>query len=142
MDLTQGVPISIQLKTTVKQEDTQDFLFDLTGQIIKIGDTLYIRYKEKQDGVEIPVTIKVEPDGTIQLIRSGEMRMRLRFRYQESMETTYRTPYGLFHITTKTHNLRFSLKDRPVSGRIVIDYDLLSQQQLMGNYHLELDFTA
>lgn len=145
MDLTQGVPVSIQLKTVVNQgEDKQDFLFDLTGQIVKIGDTLYIRYKELQDGSdeETPVTIKIEPDGKIQLIRSGEMRMRLKFAYQEKQETTYRTPYGLFQISTFTRNLRFSLKDQPISGSVLIDYDLFSQGNRVGEYHLELTFTA
>lgn len=144
MDLTQGTDISIQLKTEVKQAgETKDFFFDLTGQIVKIGDTLYIRYKEVQDGgEETPVTIKVEPDGKIQLIRSGELRMRLKFGYQERLETTYRTPYGLFEIATFTHNVRFSLKDQPVSGSIIIDYDLYSQSEKVGEYHLELEFTA
>lgn len=144
MDLTQGTDVSIQLKTEVKQGgEKKDFFFDLTGQIVKIGDTLYIRYKEVlEEGQETPVTIKVEPDGKIQLIRSGELRMRLKFGYRERLETTYRTPYGLFEITTFTHNLRFSLKDQPVSGSIVIDYDLYSQSERVGEYHLELEFTA
>jgi uncharacterized beta-barrel protein YwiB (DUF1934 family) len=145
MDLTTGVPVSIQLKTNVKQENEQrDFFFDLEGQIVKMGDTLYIRYKEEpaEGGPAVPVTIKIEPDGKIQLIRAGELRMRLKFGYQEKLETSYRTPYGLFQISTFTHNLRFSLKDQPVSGTILVDYDLYSQAEKIGEYHLELEFTA
>lgn len=144
MDLTQGIPISIQLKTVVNQADEKkEFYFDLVGQIVKMGDTLYIRYKEEQEvGEPIPVTIKIEPDGKIQLIRAGELRMRLKFGYQEKLETTYRTPYGLFQITTFSHNVRFSLKDQPISGSILIDYDLYSQAEKVGEYHLELEFTA
>lgn len=144
MDLTQGTNVSIQLKTEVSQGgEKKEFFFDLDGQIVKIGDTLYIRYKEKQeDGEEVPVTVKVEPDGKIQIIRSGDLRMRLKFGYRERLETSYRTPYGLFQITTYTHNLRFSLKDQPVSGSIIIDYDLYSQSEKVGEYHLELEFTA
>lgn len=144
MDLSQGTTVSIQLKTIVNQEDDKkEFFFDLDGQIVKIGDTLYIRYKEElEDGNPTSVTIKVEPDGKIQLIRAGELRMRLKFGYQERLETTYKTPYGLFQITTFTKNLRFSLKDQPVSGSILIDYDLFSQNEKIGEYHLELEFTA
>lgn len=145
MDLTAGVPVSIQLKTVVKQEEEQrDFYFDLEGQLVKMGDTLYIRYKEEpaEGGEAVPVTIKIEPDGKIQLIRAGELRMRLKFAYQEKLETSYRTPYGLFQISTFTHNLRFSLKDQPVSGTILVDYDLYSQSERVGEYHLELEFTA
>lgn len=144
MDLSQGTPVSIQLKTIVEQAgEKREFYFDLLGQIVKIGDTLYIRYKEEQEeGAAVPVTIKIEPDGKIQLIRAGEMRMRLKFAYQERMDTSYRTPYGLFQISTFTKNLRFSLKDQPVAGTILIDYDLYSQTEKIGDYHLELEFTA
>ena len=73
MDLTQALPIAIHLETVTVQEGTrQDFVFDVAGQIVKIGDTLYIRYKEEatDSTEEIPVTIKILPDGSIQLIRT------------------------------------------------------------------------
>ena len=75
MELSQGTPISIKLRTKVKQQgEVQDFYFDLKGQMVTIGDTLYIRYKEMQEetGDEIPVTIKLVPDGHVQLIRAGD----------------------------------------------------------------------
>ena len=145
MDLSTGVPVSIQLKTIVQQGSEQkDFFFDLEGQLVKMGDTLYIRYKEEllEDTEPTPVTIKIEPDGHVQLIRAGELRMRLRFGYQEKLDTSYRTPYGLLQISTFTHNLRVSLKDQPMSGKILVDYDLYSQTERIGEYHLELEFTA
>ncbi|EJZ8459792.1 DUF1934 domain-containing protein [Enterococcus faecalis] len=145
MDLSTGVPVSIQLKTIVQQGNEQkDFFFDLEGQLVKMGDTLYIRYKEEllEDTEPTPVTIKIEPDGHVQLIRAGELRMRLRFGYQEKLDTRYRTPYGLLQISTFTHNLRVSLKDQPMSGKILVDYDLYSQTERIGEYHLELEFTA
>jgi len=145
MDLSTGVPVSIQLKTIVQQGNEQkDFFFDLEGQLVKMGDTLYIRYKEEllEDTEPTPVTIKIEPDGHVQQIRAGELRMRLRFGYQEKLDTSYRTPYGLLQISTFTHNLRVSLKDQPMSGKILVDYDLYSQTERIGEYHLELEFTA
>ena len=145
MDLSTGVPVSIQLKTIVQQGNEQkDFFFDLEGQLVKMGDTLYIRYKEEllEDTEPTPVTIKIEPDGHVQLIRAGELRMRLRCGYQEKLDTSYRTPYGLLQISTFTHNLRVSLKDQPMSGKILVDYDLYSQTERIGEYHLELEFTA
>ncbi|EPX3603896.1 DUF1934 domain-containing protein [Enterococcus faecalis] len=145
MDLSTGVPVSIQLKTIVQQGNEQkDFFFDLEGQLVKMGDTLYIRYKEEllEDTEPTPVTIKIEPDGHVQLIRAGKLRMRLRFGYQEKLDTSYRTPYGLLQISTFTHNLRVSLKDQPMSGKILVDYDLYSQTERIGEYHLELEFTA
>lgn len=144
MELKNGLPVSIHLKTKVQQHgEVQEFLFDLQGQIVQIGDTLYIRYKELQeDGQEIPVTIKVLPDGDVQLTRAGEVRLRLKFAYRTRKETTYNTPYGVMYFGTYTKNLHVSLKDRPVSGQVLIDYDLYNADELMGEYSISLDFTA
>lgn len=144
MNINEGIPAKIKVQTKVTQNnETEDFVFDLPGQVVKMGDTLYIRYKEIQpDGQETPVTVKVTPDSQVQLIRSGESRMRLRFAYREKLETSYKTPYGIFMITTYAQNLHVSLKDRPFSGIITIDYALLMKEEKVGDYHLVLEFTT
>lgn len=144
MDLKKGLPVSIQLQTKIKQhKEVKDFFFDVTGQIVKIGDTFYIRYKEAaEDGTEVPVTIKIYPDGKIQLTRGGEIRTRLKFSFHERVENSYRTPYGMFQIATYAHRLHFSLKDRPISGRVNVDYDLYSMNEKIGEYQFTLNFTA
>ncbi|HAP7429555.1 TPA: DUF1934 domain-containing protein, partial [Enterococcus faecium] len=95
-----------------------------------------------ETGDEIPVTIKLVPDGHVQLIRAGEMRMRLKFGYKERLETSYRTPYGMIQIATFTKELHVSLKDRPTAGKVRIDYDLFMGPEKIGEYYLTLDFTA
>jgi uncharacterized beta-barrel protein YwiB (DUF1934 family) len=144
VDLTKGIPVAIRLKTEVTQNnELQEFLFELSGQVVKMGDTLYIRYKEVQeDQSEVPVTMKLSPDGTIQLIRSGEMRLRLKFVYREKADTSYQTPYGVMFFSTYTNNLHFSLKDQPTSGKVSIDYDLFTAGDKIGEYKLSLEFTA
>lgn len=145
MERSNGTPISIKLRTKVQQNgEQQDFFFDLKGQMVKIGDTLYIRYQEVQEGTnkEVPVTIKLMPDGHIQLIRAGEMRMRLKFGYRERLETIYKTPYGMIQVETFTKELHVSLKDRPTAGKVLIDYDLFMGSEKLGEYYLTLDFTA
>ena len=144
MELKNGLPVSIKLATKVTQhQTTEDFYFELAGQLVTIGDTLYIRYQEVQeDGQKIPVTIKIMPDGAVQLTRSGDMRMRLKFVYREMVNTSYNTPYGTLLFSTYTKNLRVSLKDRPASGKLVIEYDLYMADEQIGNYQINLDFTA
>lgn len=144
MELKNGLPVSIKLATKVtQQQTTEDFYFELAGQLVTIGDTLYIRYQEVQeDGQKIPVTIKIMPDGAVQLTRSGDMRIRLKFIYREMVNTSYNTPYGTMLFSTYTKNLRVSLKDRPASGKIVIEYDLYMADEQIGNYQINLDFTT
>lgn len=144
MNLNEGIPAKIKLHTkAVQHNQTEKFDFDLTGQIVKMGDTIYIRYQEVQpDGSEVPVTVKVTPDGNISIIRSGEMRMRMKFAYRKQMETHYKTPYGMFLISTYTHNMHISLKDNPFSGVLTIDYALFMKSEQVGDYHLVLEFTT
>lgn len=140
-----GTPIQIQLQTEVFQnDDKQEHFFDVPGQLVKMGTTLYLRYAEPSiDGEkEVPVTIKIEADGSIHLIRAAQQRTRLTFNYQEKNHTNYRTPYGVMEIYTFTNNLRVSLADNPTSGKISIDYDLFAGEEKLGVYHLRLQFTA
>jgi len=145
VDLTQALPIAIHLETVTVQEDTrQDFVIDVDGQIVKIGDTLYIRYKEEATDAteEIPVTIKILPDGSIQLIRAGEMRLRLKFTYKERNESQYKAPFGMLFFSTYTHNLHVSLTDKPIAGAVSLLYDLYMAEQKIGEYSLSLTFTV
>lgn len=145
---TSGIPIAIQLQTEIFQNGQLDeHFFDVPGQFVQIGDSLYLRYQEpvkKEDGTQesINVTFKIEPDGSVQLIRADEHRMRLRFSYQEENFTNYRTPFGILQIRTVTNNLRVTLKDRPASGNVLIDYELYAGRERLGVYHLRLKFTA
>lgn len=145
MEERKSVPVMIQVKTEVFQEnETREFFIEEEGQVVRIGEVLYIRYNEVMEGVEtpVPVTMKIMPDGSVQLIRAGEVRMKLKFDYQKSNETHYQTPFGVMWIKTFTTNLRVSLKDQPFSGSVQIDYDLFGGEEKIGVYHLELNFTA
>lgn len=144
MSIQQGSPAKIKLRTTVIQNNQkEEFAFDLNGQVVQMGDTLYIRYKEKQeDGETVPVTVKITPDSTISIIRSGKVRMQMKFAYRKKMDTNYRTPYGIFLISTYTEDLHVSLKDRPFSGIVTIDYGLYMKEAKVGDYHMVLEFTT
>ena len=146
MKVKNGTPIQIQLQTEVFQEGQKDeYFFDVLGQLVQVGSNLYLRYQEDaQDGSgdKIPVTIKIEADGTVQLIRAGAQRTRLKFNYQERNSSNYRTPYGMMEINTFTTNMRVSLKDQPLAGEISLDYELYAGIEKLGVYHLRLKFTA
>lgn len=139
-----GTPVQIQLQTEIYQDgDKQEHFFDVEGQLVKMGSAIYLRYEESEEGNSpIPVTIKIEADGTVQLIRASETRTRLRFNYQKENHSNYRTPYGMMEVRTFTNNLRVTLKDQPTSGQVSIDYDLYAGDEKLGVYHLRLAFTA
>ncbi|RHH69581.1 MULTISPECIES: DUF1934 domain-containing protein [Vagococcus] len=145
MSQREKTPVNILVKTEVTQEgEFKEFLIDVNGHMVVINDVLYLRYDELLEGVDkpVPVTIKVLPDGDVTLIRSGEVKMKLNFSFEQRRETTYSTPYGMMSIFTLTNHLHVSLKDNPTSGDIAIDYDLFAGEEKLGMYHLVINFTA
>lgn len=140
-----ATPVLIQVQTKVHQNNEElDYLVEVEGQTVKIGDVLYIRYEEMMEGIDtpVPVTIKLMPDGVVQLIRSGEVRMKLMFEYQKKLETSYNTPYGMMTIATYTKDSDIRLKDNPFSGHVKIEYDLYGGEEILGNYQLNVNFTV
>lgn len=144
MSEREKIPVSISVKTEVTQEhELKEFLIDVTGHMVRVGDVLYIRYEELLEGIDtpVPVTIKLLPTGEVTLIRSGEVKMKLHFAYQEKKESTYATPYGMMTIATLTNNLHISLRDEPNSGEVTIHYDLFAGEEKLGMYHLNIKFS-
>ncbi|MGX7419819.1 DUF1934 domain-containing protein [Carnobacterium gallinarum] len=143
MDLKAGTDVKIHLTTQVSQYGTpEQHVFDVMGQMVQMGSGLYLRYIEIEEGQEIPVTIKVEADGTLTLIRAGATRTRLRFGMGERYVTNYTTPQGVIALETVTHKMQVSLKEKPFSGEIDINYDLYLGEEKLGEYKLQLLFTA
>lgn len=145
MEERKSVAVAIKVKTEVyQQEEFKEYFFEVEGQMVRIGEVLYLRYEEIMEGIDtpIPVTLKILPDGEVTLIRAGEVRMKLQFAYQERKETQYSTPFGMMSIMTETNKIRVSLKDKPDSGRIQIDYDLFAGDEKLGVYHLDIEFTS
>ncbi|MCD2255969.1 DUF1934 domain-containing protein [Lactobacillus sp. CC-MHH1034] len=148
MDLTSAIPIEIHLQTKVAQEgETTQHVFDEPGQLVQIGETLYFRYSEvdPDTGAKTPVMIKVMPNGDVQLSRLSRqdgINLKLFFSLGNRMIARYQTPYGVIPVETVTPKLHFRIKDRPVSGELYIEYQLFAGKQHIGNYQLQLLFTA
>lgn len=148
MDLTNATPIEIHLETLVKQEgDTTKHVFDEPGQLVQMGDTLYFRYSEidQDTGAKTPVMIKVMADGDVQLSRLSHqdgVNLKLFFSLGNRMIAQYKTPFGVIPVETVTPKLHFRMKNRPVSGELYIEYQLFAGETHIGDYQLQLQFTA
>lgn len=147
MELKNGQGIQVHLETTIHQEgESQQFIFDAPGQLIQMGNTLYIRYHETTSGKEkkepIPVTIKIQPEGNVQIMRGEKKHTRLKFSYEKKVPISYATPQGVFSIESYTPYLHFSLKDQPLHGQLDLHYALYAKENLLGMYELQLTFSV
>lgn len=136
-------PVNILVKTQVTQENEfKEFLVDIKGQAVTVGEVLYLRYEESLEGLEktTPVTIKLLPTGEVTLIRTGEVKMTLHFAYEKRKESSYATPYGMMTIATYTKEMLIRKDDSESSGNIEINYDLYAGEEKLGEYQLEIRF--
>lgn len=77
--LSTGVPVMIHLETHIKQDDNvSDYQLDVDGQLVQMGQNLYLRYLEPNDetGEKTPVTMKFTSEGEVHLTRNAEAELR------------------------------------------------------------------
>ncbi|WP_083479142.1 DUF1934 domain-containing protein [Lapidilactobacillus concavus] len=138
------IPIQIQLRTHLEQDgQIEDHRFNEPGQLIQIGTTSYLRYEEhdRETRTQTPVTFKLQEDGGIILTRGqGQLRVQFHFYLNQEVEMAYATPYGQIPLMIHTTRIDIQRADDASSGRIEVDYQLLTQQQALGKYQLRLIF--
>ncbi|WP_252902753.1 DUF1934 domain-containing protein [Paucilactobacillus hokkaidonensis] len=133
--------MQVKLKTTIVQDDEkQQFDFDEPGQLVQLQDIYYLRYQEGTK--KIPVTFKFDTDGDIYLTRNATNRTRFQFSPNQTFETHYQSEYGLIKLAVKTLKILQEVDFKAGQGKIAIDYQLLSQNQLLGMYQIRLQFNA
>lgn len=143
-ELTNGMPAEIFMESSyVQNGETHHHVFEEKGRVIYINNSYYIRYEEKIDGESVvPVTVKINPNGTVNLIRRGEYMTRLTFSSEEITETQYKTAAGIMPIRVETQDLKISYYDRPFAGRVSADYVLYFNEEQLGSYQIRLRFTT
>lgn len=141
MSLKEGMPIEFQLETLVKQEGEQEsFLYEGMGQIVEMGNWLYLRYVEAETAV--PVTLKLSREGKMTIIRRAEQASRMTFDAEAKGMATVPTPAGLMEIETVTHEMLLEFKEKPFAGKVSLRYELQLNEQKLGDYRIKLQFTT
>ncbi|GEQ32391.1 DUF1934 domain-containing protein [Marinilactibacillus psychrotolerans] len=143
-ELANGMPAEVVMETSyVQNEETHHHVFEEKGRVIYMNNSYYIRYEENYPNEPaVPVTVKINPDGVVNLIRRGENKTRLTFSSDEITETQYKTPMGIMPIHIETQSLKISYYDRPFAGRIAVNYKLHFNGEVLGSYQIRLRFTT
>lgn len=144
-ELTRGKPIEIQLETTINQGGkTHHHLFEEEGRMIELNGHYYLRYEESREDTETPpsVTFKIHPQGRVTVIRNAEQTTRLTFDRNQKTISRYVTPAGQLELNISTTSMELALKDRPFSGYLEVNYQMVTGSQLLGDYQLRLRFTT
>lgn len=134
--------VHVHLTTQITQDDKTDrYTIDEDGQAVKIGDKFYIRYHEsKRDNAK--VTLKINNDHIMIKRKPGEEfpSSQMEFSSVEDQHFSYPTRWGNIEMLSQTNMMDVQLDEKPLSGRVNLDYSLHSGNNLVGNYKLRLIF--
>ncbi|MBA1434254.1 DUF1934 domain-containing protein [Bombilactobacillus bombi] len=137
----QNVQINLTIRTT-QNGHTNQYSFQEHGQIITIGDQLYLRYQETNSQQKIKVLFKISADNLLTIKRAvdNQPTTRLVFSRQHDQMASYPTEYGDLALVTHTKKMRLVISKIPLTGEINLEYSLRSQNNLVGDYKLRLIF--
>ncbi|WMT82426.1 hypothetical protein TEMA_28400 [Terrisporobacter mayombei] len=100
--------------------ERNDIKVKATGTLYEKRDNTYVVYKEKEDGKETTTSIKIEND-KVTIKRFGEINSTMAFKADQTINSNYATPQGMFIVETKTTNLNIKNEKNII---IDIDYNI------------------
>lgn len=100
--------------------EKNDIKLNAMGTLYEKRDNTYVVYREKEDGKETTTSIKIEND-KITIKRFGEINSTMIFKENQTINSNYTTPQGMFNVETKTTNLSIKNEENII---IEIDYNI------------------
>ncbi|HDA6473921.1 TPA: DUF1934 domain-containing protein [Staphylococcus aureus] len=129
--------ISIQTKQVLKQHNEKEKFEFTTEGTWQQRQSNFIRYVEQIEDATVNVTIKVD-DGSVKLIRKGDINMNLHFVEGQTTTTFYDISAGRIPLEVKTLRiLHFVSGD---GGKLKIHYELYQDNEKMGSYQYEINY--
>ena len=141
--LSKGKPARVILETTIFQEEEvfQNGI-DEMGRIVSMNNNYYLRFVEKDGEQEVPTTIKISPEGNVNITRHADHRTHLRFNDEKDTYTNYLTPAGILKLRVETKRMDLTYQASPFAGEIEIDYLIHAHETVLGSYQIRLRFTT
>lgn len=129
--------VSIHTKQVLKQHNEKEKFEFTTEGTWQQRQSNFIRYVEQIEDATVNVTIKVD-DGSVKLIRKGDINMNLHFVEGQTTTTFYDISAGRIPLEVKTLRiLHFVSGD---GGKLKIHYELYQDNEKMGSYQYEINY--
>ena len=100
--------------------EKNDIKVEATGTLYEKNDNTYVVYKEKENDVETTTSIKIEGE-KVTIKRFGEINSTMTFRENQTINSNYTTPQGMFVVETKTTKLNINIEEDII---INVDYNI------------------
>lgn len=139
------VNVELNIDTVQSGEMTHTKISE-PGQFIQMGDSMYLRFNESLDNDDTAsILVKITESGEIHVKRvakSTNLASLLYFTHQKHNTGHLETEYGILPLQTFTKDSKVEIVSNPLSGKINIDYDLIYDNNVIGNYKFRLIFSA
>ena len=99
------------------------------GKVIEKNDSIYIKYNQREEDMEVKNTIKISKD-CIKVIKSGSVNSTMTFVKGEKHTNRYATPQGIFLIDTKVNDFKISNGEKKLD--VHLDYMIEIQNMFAG----------
>jgi len=134
--------VRIQLSSTISHpgQDEETHEIHATGQYIKKADRVYLKFNEDQSGDQVQTTVKMGEEDAL-IMRKGATNMRLPFVLDGKRHGTYGSGPANFNLIVKTNLLEFIEKEDGNSGSFTVNYDLIAEGSVLGEYKLLFTYT-
>lgn len=99
------------------------------GQIIEKNGSIYIKYNQKEEDMEVKNTIKISEE-CIKVIKSGSVNSTMTFTKGNKHTNKYATPQGIFLIDTKVNDFKISNGEKKLE--VHLDYMIEIQNMFAG----------
>jgi uncharacterized beta-barrel protein YwiB (DUF1934 family) len=128
--------VAVSLRS--QQQDGDSVRSELSGELYRMlaGWTLIYREPKDENGVETTNTLFIH-DNELRLRRRGTIFLEQAFRIGERLPGRMETPYGPHEVEAITTYLEIDMKES--GGVIEWNYNLLMQDQVVGEFRLRLD---
>lgn len=99
------------------------------GQVIEKNGSIYIKYNQKEEDMEVKNTIKISED-CIKVIKTGSVNSTMTFTKGNKHTNKYATPQGMFLIDTKVNDFKISNGEKKLE--VHLDYMIEIQEMFAG----------
>ena len=115
--------------------EKNDIKVEATGTLYEKNDNTYVVYKEKENDVETTTSIKIEGE-KVTIKRFGEINSTMTFRENQTINSNYATPQGMFVVETKTTKLNIENQE---DINIDIDYNIEIMDMFRGRNIIKIN---
>ncbi|MBS9335670.1 DUF1934 domain-containing protein [Fructobacillus papyrifericola] len=135
----QAVTVSFESKI-YQDEGDESYRVEAEGRLVAKGAAWYLTYEEELP--EQPVTkvlVKIE-EGRVAITRTNLTKTRLVFEEGLVEHQPYQTAAGMMLLDTNTRDLLVAIDEQAGTGKVLLNYALSANGEVVGQYQVSLHF--